>query len=315
MRHYLLYLGVTLLTLGLTLSGYSQKAEQRTFVIESQPDSPLLIRDVSATIKPANKHYSVPNLIITYYIENISKKKVKQYTFHKPAEKDSGIKDERDSLIRVEELMPGESTLQSMGVTIEGEPLVFRIKEVDFEDGTKWTAKDFNAAKAIKSARIKATVYKIDRNSKPKKILTREWGVPVFNANVWKVINAEPAIIEGVTVQTKRHQLKSERFKEIEDCPMTAEQLEEFNNEIADDLRKVEKYYRIEKFTTFEINGRIFAYEVPYGEVEVETGMTSYGSQAVYVDEDGSGYFKKRCATAWLEFLPEWVKFQAGKSK
>ncbi len=314
MRHYLLYIVVILLNFALTLSSYGQTGRQRTFVTESQPDSPLLIKDLSAIILLPNKYRSSLGLGGAFYVENISKKKIKQYTIYKPAEKDLGSKNDRDSQAYITDLLPGELFLHRLRETVEGDSLIFRVKEVEFADGTKWTAKAFNAAKAKNSARITATAQKIEKNTKPKKIITREWGVPIFNDGVFKVINAEPQIIEGITVQTKLHQLKSERIDEIEDCHKSAEELEKINSEMPDEIIDDDEYYTIEKFTTYEINGRTFAFEVPYMEIETETEyIRGNGSQLIYVDEDGSGFFKKRCGTAWLEPLPEWVKFQAGK--
>jgi hypothetical protein len=313
MRRCLYYLITVLLAFGLTLSSYSQSAKQRTFFIESQPDSPLLIRDLTATILPVNKYRISPKLEVAFYVENRSKKKIKDYQYQDPDENDLNYEDYNVRGFGGD-LLPGESYLVKSTMTVEGNSLVYRIRDVKFEDGTSWKAKPFNAAKAKKSAPVIATVQKITENTKPKRILTREWSAPVFNDDVVKVINAEPQIIEGIKVQTRLHELKSELIDDVEFCPLPAEELEKIKKELPADIIYTEQNYIVKKFTTYEIKGRIFAYEIPYEAIDAETLYEiGVGFQSVYVDEDGSGYFKMRCSETELKSLPAWVKFQAGK--
>src|SRR6187455_3112418 len=66
-------------------TAYGQKAKQRSFYIESQPDSPLLIRDLTATILPKNNNRTEPEIKIAFYVENKSKKKIKMFSYYAPA--------------------------------------------------------------------------------------------------------------------------------------------------------------------------------------------------------------------------------------
>lgn len=314
MRRYFLYLAVALLTFGIGLSVYGQNSKQRSFFIELQPDSPLLIRNLTATILPVNRNRTTPSVEVAFYVENISKKKVKQYSYQDPAENDSNYNDEERGF-NLEGLLPGESDLHKLSMTVNGESLVYRIKEVEFEDGTKWKAKPFNVMKAKKSAQIVPTVQKIEKNEKPKRTLTREWSVSIFSAGVVKVIDAGTKTIAGIEVQRKIRELKSERFDEEESCPLTAEEQERIdkNNALPPYERiYIEIDYIVEKFTTYEIKGRIFAYVIPFAGIEAETGdEIGVGYESIFVDEDGSGMFKLRCDERELKSLPRWVKMLA----
>jgi hypothetical protein len=82
MRRYFCFLAVALFVFGLfslnsVQIAYGQKSKQRRFYIESQPDSPLLIRDLTAKILQKDQIRKTPEIEVACYIENRSKKKVK----------------------------------------------------------------------------------------------------------------------------------------------------------------------------------------------------------------------------------------------
>lgn len=82
------------------------------------------------------------------------------------------------------------------------------------------------------------------------------------------------------------------RIKEVENCAIPPDKIAPPIGEIA----YVEQNDMVEKFTTYEIKGRIFAYIIPYEAVEAETHYEiGVGFQSVYVDEDRNGVFKFRC--------------------
>lgn len=315
MRFYFLFFFITLLALVISTSRStsivnSQESKQRTFFIELQPDSPLLIRDFSAKILSKDKYSSSPKMEVIYFVENRSKKHIKRYSYQNPAEDDVNYQDYEE---RGDggDLLPGESHRRKSTMTVEGESLVYRIKEVEFEDGTKWKAKPFNARKAKKSARIIASTQKMrDRKSEElttKRTVAREgWTSPIFADRVTKVLRGAPRIIEGITVQTKLHELKLERLDMVESC-----EIQNDSSEIA----FIEFDYEVEKFTSYEVKGRVFAYEVDYALINAEDGY-DIGARigGFYVDEEGDGYFKLLCEdNSELRSLPEWVKNLAAK--
>jgi hypothetical protein len=322
MRRYFCYLAVALFVFGLfslnsVQIAYGQKTKQRSFYIESQPNSPLLIRDLTATILPENKYRSLPKLEVTFYVENRSKKAIKRYAYQDPAENDKNYEDYQERGRSSTLLLPGESDFHKGGMSVEGESLVYRIKEVEFEDGTKWKAKPFIAAKAKKSAPVKAVVQPPIDNTIAKRILTREWTVPIFIDRVTKTLEGKSEVIEGITVQTKVHEIKPEYLDYVENCPPTTKEIEERDKALAErdsDVNFVEFDERVESFTTYEINGRVFAYAVPYESYDEETkDEIGIGFEKIYVDEDGSGVFKLRCDEMDLKALPQWVKELAKK--
>lgn len=314
MRFYFLFF-ITILALGIGTSRSSsivnsQESKQRTFFIELQPDSPLLIRDFSAKILPKDKYSSSPTMEVIYFVENRSKKHVKRYSYQNPVEDDVNYEDYNEGG-GGGNLLPGESERRKFTTTVEGESVVYRIKEVEFEDGTKWKAKPFNARKAKKSAPIIASSQKTgDGQSEErtiKRTVAREgWTSPIFADRVTKVLKGKPRIIEGITVQTKLHELKLERLDLVESCEIDQDSLElAFNSED----------YDVEKFTSLEVKGKVFAYEVDYALIEAEDGYDiGAGIGRVYVDEQRNGYFKLSCEyNTELKTLPEWVKKLAAK--
>ncbi|HEX8736649.1 MAG TPA: hypothetical protein VF721_15060, partial [Pyrinomonadaceae bacterium] len=83
-----------------------QELQQRSFFIELQPDSPILIRDLSAAILQKDNDYSEMEVI--FYLENRSTKKIKRYSYQDPAEDGSNYKD-YDERGAGGNLLPGES--------------------------------------------------------------------------------------------------------------------------------------------------------------------------------------------------------------
>lgn len=311
MRRYAFYLAFALLAFGLDLSVYGQNAKQRSFFIESQPDSPLLIRDLSAKILPVNKYRTSPEIEVIFYVENVGDRKVKRYSFQDP-EEDSAKYEDYNERGFGGSLVPRESYRWKLNMSVEGKSLIYRIKEVEFEDGTKWKAKAFNSSKAKKSARITVDNRKVNdsqtEKTKAKRIITREWTeFPVFADRVSKVLDGAPKIIEGIKIQTKIHELKVERLDLIESCDIHHDNLEVIHND---------RDYEVEKFTSYQVKGKVFAYEVHYEFIEAENDYyIGAGTIEFYVDEEGNGKFKLLCNDSGTELksLPEWVKTLAAK--
>jgi hypothetical protein len=312
MRRFAFYLTFTFFVFGIFSSNsvqiaYGQKSKQRSFYIESQSDSPLLIRDLTATILPVNDFTSSPSLEVAFYVENVSNKKVKRFYYHSPAEKDFNYKENYIEGSGGPNLLPDEFIrLTTSWNDVDGESLIFRIKEVEFEDGTIWKAKPFNAAKAKKSSRITAVVQKLNDGTNPKRTLMREWMTLIIEDRVLRVFDAAPETIEGVKVQVKRHLLsKLERLDEVETCEIQNDELEKAYDKTDFD---------VEEFTTYEIKGKVFAYSIHYELIEAKNQYKiGAGIQQIYVDEDGSGYFKVRCNEMDLKSMPQWVKTLAEK--
>ena len=310
MRRTLFYLSVALLAFGVSFTSdaqsvYGQKSKQRTYFIESQPDSPILIRDLTATIVPVNKFRNSPEMEVVFYFENTSKKKIKRYTYQDPTENDLNYKDYEERGWGGE-LLPGASDKSKSTGSIEGEAVVYRVKEVEFEDGTKWKAKPFNPAKAKKSARITAQKNNLEQpETTSKRIMAREWSEIMLADRVLKVLEGTPQTIEGIKVQTKLYELKPERLDMVESCDVQNDGLGIAYNEFD---------YDVEKFTAYEIKGKIFAYQVDYELIEAENAyQIGAGIGQIYVDEEGNGVFKVRCDKTELDSLPKWIKELAGK--
>ncbi|MDQ3798557.1 MAG: hypothetical protein M3384_03830 [Acidobacteriota bacterium] len=279
-----------------------QELQQRSFFIELQPESPILIRDLSATILQKDNDYF--RMEVIFYLENRSTKKIKYYSYQDPAEDGSNYKD-YDVRGSGGNLLPGESERIKSTMSVEGKPIVYRIKEVVFEDGTQWKAKPFNTVKAQKSTRFTARPKKVNdvenQEQSVKRTVKQKWQTaPIFADRVTKIINAPSKIIDGIEVQTKLNELKPERLDVVESCDAGG-----WNADAADDGLD----FDVEKFTSYEFKGRIFAYEVDYRLIEekdqYEIGATIGG---IYVDEEGNGNFKLRCGETELKKLPEWIK-------
>lgn len=289
---------------GFAGTAHAQKSQARSFYIESQPDSPVLIRDLTATILPVNEFRSAPALEAFFFAENRSKKKIKVYSYQKLGEKAAEKAADLDERWG-RNLLPGEFVrIKDNWDGMDGETLYYRISEVEFEDGTKWKAEPFNAAKAKKSARIKALPEK-PNNSNSFRTLSREWTTPIIADRVERSIETGDETIEGVKLQTKLHLMKPERLGLIETCKPESDQMERAYND---------EDYDIEKFTTYEIDGKTFAYVIHYELIDAKNQFEiGAGIQNVYVDETGSGTFKLRCDVMELKSLPEWVKASAEK--
>lgn len=307
MRRLAFYLLIAILASGIiNLNNFivvrSQNIKQKSFFIESQPDSPLLIRDLSAIILPSDDYSSSPKIEVVFFIENRSKKKVVKYQFQDPAEDDTEYKDYNVRGFGGD-LLPGESYRQKSKMTVEGKALVYRIRDVEFEDGTKWKAKPFNASNAKKSAPIIAQKLGNEqfKDLGFKRILRREgWASPIFSDRVLKVINGTSQTIEGIKIKTKLHELKPERLDVVESCDVQNDNLEIAYNGFD---------YDVEKFISYEVKNKVFAYKISYELINGEDGHEiGAGNSYIYVDEEGNGVFKLLCNKTELKSLPKWVK-------
>ncbi len=76
--------------------------------------------------------------------------------------------------------------------------------------------------------------------------------------------------------------------------------------------------YLADRFITYEIQGRVFAYEITVKPLEISritepspkerpTGCVVIGRSYVMMDEDGDGTFEQNCDRTTLKPLPQWV--------
>lgn len=271
------------------------------FYIESQPDSPMLIRDMSAElVQNPNDTMAFNNIQITFYFENRSAKKIKQYIWDNPMPDESkwpsgGI----DARI----LLPGESQrYQNTFHTQQGPSVVFRISEVEFVDGTKWKAKRYNRAYALNSTPVCVVTEKWSNPQRKRTIASDGWSVPVFADRITKTINTDPIVIDGIKVGTKLYEISRERLDSIQYCSPDAI----FQKVIGTDR---DFDFDIEKYRSFAINGRIFAYRIDYDFVD-EHGQYEIGasSSSLYVDKEGNGKFTLQCGDKPSLMIPQWAK-------
>jgi hypothetical protein len=241
---------------------------------------------------------------------------VKLFNYGERAVDSSDDNEDEERGIDGEGLLPGESRRTTFTYPVEGESLIYRIGSVEFEDGTKWNAKPFKAAKAKKSKPIFVVGEDLGDRTKPRRTLTREWMTPIFEDRVLKVVEAEQITVEGVKIQTKLHLIKPERLDEVENCEPTAEETEQFYKELNNNPNFIftEFDYDVTSFKSYEFNGKVFSYTILYELIEAEEQSdVGAGIQHIYVDEDGSGYFKLRCRESELKSLPQWIKTLAEK--
>lgn len=165
------------------------------------------------------------------------------------------------------------------------------------------------------SAQPMLTMAHLKSKLKPKTFLQLS-----IECNAWSVdeLLNEPAELKGrgsvtihnVEAQTKRHKLARPFVVPIEDC-VDAEADE-------DAIDKGLQYAAIVKdFTSFEVKGRVFAYQVTYQIGFTKNGqITKRFEQPVsfyYVDEAGDGSFDILKGPVGLGLLPDWAKELARK--
>ncbi len=122
----------------------NSNAEQRQVSIEAQPDSPLLLKDLSTSLY--SRSMDRPSYIrgfdldLTFYAENKSDKVIVAYTF--ALIEPDGMSEV--STLRLRTVVPYETTAEdSSSVRTKGKPLTLRLELISFEDGTTWKAKSF----------------------------------------------------------------------------------------------------------------------------------------------------------------------------
>lgn len=329
MRRFTKYIAAALLALGVFTFQFEksahaqQKTKQRVFYIETQADSPIMIRNLSAVILPENSRRNAPEIEVALYLENKSPKKISLYTCEGLAA-DGSANDDPNGGISLN-LLPNELRRTTFTCPVAGKSLIYRIKSVRFEDGTEWKATPFNASKAKKSAPVTATTQ---QSSEAKRTLAIEWTKPMFGDRLLKSFDGADVIIEGVKIQTKFHIMKPERLADVEDCPPTPEQWAEAMKNMEEAQKRMresnesayfpdtEFNYDVNDFKSYSFGGRVIAYEIPYYLIEAETQTeVGVGMQNLYVDETGDGTFRLRCGEGEHELLPlpQWVKDLAVK--
>jgi len=269
------------------------------FYVEAQPESPVQIRRFSAglVLNPKEPgHYQ--NIRITFYFENQSAKRVKHIIWDNP----SPDEDEYGSGgISSRGLFPGESErYENIFHTQHGPPIVFRLTEVAFTDGTKWKAGRYNKAKVLQTRPFCVVPEKWPDIQPKRTVRASGWSTPIIADRVRKTIDTETIIIDGVKIQTKLHEIERERLDLIESCP-------------PDPILRLDPNrnfdFDVEKYESFEVEGRPFAYQIRYEFVD-EAGQYEIGagSASLYVDHDGSGKFALECGENTTPTIPKWVR-------
>lgn len=299
-------------SIGADQSSKKPDSKQRKFYIQPQLDSPLLVRDLSAAIHQEKQNESKTQTIIdiTFNIENRSEKIVSKYFWeHIPED----IIDCQCGGFDGREFLPGESRLQKLTFIDDGDgkSIIFRITSVEFEDGKEWESASFEPKKWKTQAKqvvpvtpkIEKSVDKKSKESATKRVLAKQWWTsPVISDQIIKTLNGKQLVIEEITVQTKLHQLKREILDLVESC-----YIEQNNEQITYNTLD----FAVDKFTTYEVKDRVFAYEIPYELINAEDGQHEIGAgnRVIFVDEEGNGNFKLLCnENEELESLPKWVK-------
>lgn len=128
------------------------------------------------------------------------------------------------------------------------------------------------------------------------------WTVPPFNSLVSQTINDDPIQIEEIKVERKIHKLSTEQLVYLGACD--AER---------DKSKNKQKTFAVNNFVSYEVNGRIFAYEIFYHYVDVKKGAVANRYFATtgprYVDMDGNGTFEMQTSENFdFKKLPDWLK-------
>ena len=278
--------------------------KEATFFIEIQPDSPILIRDLSAKILPKNR-FSESKIEVIFYVTNKSEKKIEYYGIQTISNNICGEYEGTSG----GELLPNESKKISYQYPLGTISEIYRINDVRFEDKTKWTSKCLVSSKKMVSKGVKPT--KAENSPKPSMILRREFQTsPFFSDKILNVIEKEIQTIEELEIKIKKHELKTLRFDMIESC----------NSEINSfEIAYNEHDFDVDEILSYEFNGKIFAYNIPYQFITDEGFEIGAGSASIFVDEKGDGIFKLQCNEQdnvfWLKTVPKWIKDSATVNK
>jgi hypothetical protein len=136
-----------------------------------------------------------------------------------------------------------------------------------------------------------------------KEPVTRESrSAPVFVNYPARISRKGSLTIEGIKIQKKFHKFtKKQYFSLVESCDIKRDQWEVDYND---------SDYLLDGFTSYEIKGKVFAYQANFRVIDAEDGYEiGSGILPIYVDEEGNGGFKLRCNDKTrLESLPEWIK-------
>jgi hypothetical protein len=332
MRRFTNYIAAALLALGVFTLQFEksahaqQKTKQRAFYIETQPDAPVLIRDLSATVEQKSPIRDAAEIEVSVYFENRSKKKIALINYGDRAADGSDDGETEERGIDGEGLLPGQSRLVRFYYPLGGEDLIYRIGEVVFEDETRWKSTPFKAAKVKKSKPVFAVGEDLSIVNAPRRTLASEWTTLLFADRVSTVYKPQEIVIEGVKIQTKLHLIKPERLAEVEDCPLTPEQWAKAVKAMEEERKRMEESnvapiytefnYDVRDFESYSFEGRIFAYAVPYYLIEAENqSEIGVGMKNFYIDETGSGAFKLLCDedVRELKTLPQWIRDLAEK--
>ncbi len=125
---------------------------------------------------------------------------------------------------------------------------------------------------------------------------------PIFVNQPSKVLSKKSLTIQGVKVLTKFHKFdKRQYFSMVESCDIKNDELELAYNDID---------FLLDGFTSYKINGKVFAYQANFWFIQVEDNYEiGAGVLPIYVDEKGNGHFKLRCDDKTdLKSLTEWIK-------
>ena len=128
------------------------------------------------------------------------------------------------------------------------------------------------------------------------------WSKPIFVNLPSKVSSKKSLTIQGVKVLEKSYKFeKRQFFSMVESCDIKNDELELAYNELD---------FLLDGFTSYEINGKVFAYQANFWFIQPEDGYEiGAGILPIYADEEGNGHFKLRCDDKTdLESLPEWIK-------
>ena len=136
-------------------------------------------------------------------------------------------------------------------------------------------------------------------------LIPGEWTSLPFAGAVVKVTAGKSVVIDGIKVRTKHHTLTKEQIVSAELCSYLDGSGKLFP--VMDDW----KLFGVKDFTTYEIRGRIFAYEVSFDFINAADGVRIGATRSeFYIDREGTGRFSIDCELKdfKLTTVPGWIK-------
>jgi hypothetical protein len=133
----------------------------------------------------------------------------------------------------------------------------------------------------------------------------RELGTLPFSDEKSELKELEPSGIDGVEVQRKFYKLADEQIVFLGACDPN-------ETKVVIENRHYGYAGAVRDFTSYAVNGRVFAYRFTYYVVMTKNGFITTRAGAAgdiyYIDQTGNGSFDRYRGAMPLRFLPDWLK-------